>query len=77
MKWRQLMHQGALVGVKAGDEVVSKSEFKKLKEVSRLERLLGRKTAENEVLREAVKIGREKKLISHAPLPGIDDSLFD
>ena len=66
------------MGVKAGDEVVSKSEFKKLeKEVSRLERLLGRKTAENEVLREAVKIGREKKLISHAPLPGIDDSLFD
>ncbi len=72
--WRRLMQQGALVGVKSGDEVVTKAEFKQLqKEKRQLERLLGRKTLECEVLREAVKIGREKKLISHAPLPGIDD----
>ncbi len=31
-----------------------------------MERLLGRKTAENEVLKEAVTIAREKKLISES-----------
>jgi transposase len=34
--------------------------------------VLGRKTVENEILREAVEIAREKKLISRQPLPGVE-----
>ncbi len=41
--------------------------------IRRLERILGQKTEEVETLKEAVKIGREKKLISRSPLPGVED----
>jgi transposase len=37
-----------------------------------LERVLGRKTEANEILKEAVQIGREKKLISPLPLRGVE-----
>jgi transposase len=37
-----------------------------------LERLLGRKTEENEILKEAVVLARKKKLISQKPLEGIE-----
>ncbi|MDY8229392.1 hypothetical protein UXF57_24510, partial [Escherichia coli] len=37
-----------------------------------LQRLLGKKTMENELLKEAVEYGRAKKWIAHAPLlPGV------
>ena len=42
------------------------------KKVHQLERILGRKTMEVEILKEAVRIGREKKLISRKPLIGIE-----
>jgi transposase len=72
--WRRLMEQGALEGISCGEEVVGKSHVKELeKRIRYLERLLGRKTEEVEILKEAVKIGREKKLISRAPLPGLED----
>lgn len=78
VKWRKQMQTGALMGVKSGESVVPISEMKKLKQkVNELERILGRKTAENEVLREAVALGREKKLISRQPLPGIEDLDLD
>jgi transposase len=35
--------------------------------------VLGQKTMDIEILREAVKIGREKKLISRQPLRGLED----
>ena len=77
VKWRKQMQTGALMGVKSG-EAVPLIELKKLKNrINELERILGRKTAENEVLREAVKIGREKKLISRQPLPGVEDMDLD
>ena len=41
--------------------------------IKELERILGKKTMENEILREAVKLGREKKLISRQPLPNLED----
>ena len=41
--------------------------------IRRLERLLGMKTEEVEILKEAVRIGREKKLISRSPLRGLKD----
>ena len=68
------MAQGGKVAVAADDEVVSKAEVKALKRrIAQLERVLGNKTLEVEILKEAVRIGREKKLISLAPLSGVED----
>ena len=67
--WRRLMHEGALSAVKAGESVVPVSEAKELRNrIRELERLLGRKTMEVEILKDAVRIAREKKLISRVPL---------
>jgi transposase len=71
--WRRLMEEGALEGIRSGEGVISKSEVKDLqRRVRDLERLLGKKTLENEILKEAVKYAREKKLISRQPLPGVE-----
>ena len=44
------------------------------KQIRELQRLLGKKTMEAEILKEAVEFGRAKKWISHAPsLPGNDE----
>lgn len=73
-QWRRSMEDGALVGVDCEDEVVSKKEIKALKaRIRELEGALGRKTLDNDILKEAVKLGREKKLISRQPLVGLDD----
>jgi transposase len=72
--WRKHMEQGSIEGIKAEEEVVALSKFKAaLERIRNLERTLGRKTEEVEILKEAVRIGREKKLISHKPLRGLDD----
>ena len=68
------MEDGAMTGVGSEQRVVPESELKKAQErIRRLERLLGMKTEEVEVLKEAVRIGREKKLISRSPLRGEED----
>ena len=78
IKWRKRAMEGSLMSVKDNAPAVSANEVKRLKkEVAQLQRLLGKKSLENEILREAVAIGREKKLISLQPLPGIDDTAFD
>ena len=70
------MSDGGKVAIQADDQVVSAAEAKALKKRIRdLERLLGRKTMEVEILKEAIDIAREKKLISRSPLPFEDDSL--
>ena len=75
-RWRKLMSDGGKVAVQADDQVVSASESKALKKRIRdLERILGKKTMEVEILKEALDIAREKKLISRMPLPFEDDSL--
>jgi len=72
--WRRRMEDGALTGVGSEERVVAESELKKaLDRIKRLEQLLGQKTEEVECLKEAVRIGREKKLISRQPLPGVED----
>jgi len=72
--WRRRMEDGALEGVGSEERVVAESELKKaLERIKRLERLLGQKTEEVECLKEAVRIGREKKLISLKPLQGVED----
>ena len=73
-QWRKSMEDGALVGVGCEDEVVSKKEIQKLKaRIRELESALGRKTLDNDILKEAIKLGREKKLISRQPLLGLED----
>lgn len=73
-QWRKWYQQGGIAGVMSNDRVVPASEYKQLNvRLKRLERLLGQKTEEIEILKEAVRIGREKKLISRQPLRGIED----
>lgn len=68
------MEDGALEGVGSEERVVAESELKKaLDRIKRLERQLGQETEEVECLKEAVRIGREKKLISRQPLLGVED----
>ena len=69
-RWRRLMDEGSLAGLEAGESVVAQSELKQLQaQVRELERLLGRKTLENEILRDAVRLAREKKLLLRSPSP--------
>jgi len=72
--WRRCMENGALTGIKANEEVVPISEYKVMqKRVRELERALGRASLDVEILKEAVRIGRKKKLISQQPLEGMED----
>ncbi len=72
-QWRRIMESGALNAVGSGEEVVALSEFKTVeKRVRELERMLGRATLENQILRDAVKLAQKKKLISRQPLPGVE-----
>ncbi len=74
-KWHRLMHEGALSAIKAGEPVVPASEAKELRSrIRELERVLGRKTMEVEILKDAIRIAREKKLISRVPLLEKDDT---
>ena len=60
--WRRLMAQGALTAAGAGEEVVPASEYRALQaQVSELQRLLGKKTMEAEILKEALDVAAPKK----------------
>ena len=73
--WRRRMTEGGKEAVRADDEVVASAEVRALqKRIRELERVLGRKTLENEILREAIKVAHEKKLISRLPLLPDEDS---
>lgn len=64
-RWRRLMTEGGQEAVRADDEVVPASDVRRLEErVRELERLLGRKTLEVEILKEALDLARTKKAIS-------------
>ena len=64
-----------LYGVSCQDTVIPETEHKQtLERIKRLERLLGQKTEEVEILKEAIKISREKKLIWRNPWPAAGDS---
>jgi transposase len=68
------MESGALAGLDFEEELFPKRKVKDLvNRVRELERLLGKKTLEIEILREAVHVAREKKLISRQPLPSLED----
>ncbi|AKJ67992.1 transposase [Pandoraea thiooxydans] len=71
--WRKLEREGALVAVHAGESVVPASELAAARaQIAQLQRMLGKKTMEAEILREAVEIAREKKWIARSPLSDKD-----
>lgn len=73
-RWRRLLNEGGAVAVDSDEPVIGNSEVKKLEDrVRELERILGRKTLENEILREALSKAQSKKPISRPillPKPG-------
>lgn len=77
INWRKRANTGSLMSVKNDESLVPASELKKLKKEMRdLERMLGKKTMQVEILRDVIELAREKKLISQQPLPGEDDTAF-
>jgi transposase len=73
--WRRRMSEGGKEAIRADDVVVAKAEVLALeKRVRELERVLGKKTLENEILREAVKVAHEKKWIARLPSLPDEDS---
>jgi transposase len=72
--WRKLERIGALTAVEAGETVVPAAELESARrQIRELQRLLGKKTLEVEILREAVEVARERKWIARSPLlPGDD-----
>ena len=68
--WRRLYAEGALSAIGAGEEVVAASEYRALQhQVRELQRLLGKKTLENEILREALDLVQPKKRLLRSPSP--------
>ena len=72
--WRKLYQDGSLSAVSAGEAVVPASELAEAaKQIRELQRLLGKKTMEVEILKEAVEIAQSRKWIARAPLLPRDD----
>ncbi len=68
--WRRRMAEGGLEAVRADEDVVPASRVRELEaKVRALERLLGRKTMEAEILREALDQTRPKKVALRLPSP--------
>ena len=60
-RWRRLIHEGALQAVRSEEPVVPLSEVRNLqRQIRELQRLLGKKTMDVEILRDALEIAREK-----------------
>ncbi|WP_174220257.1 IS3 family transposase [Escherichia coli] len=63
--WRKQYQEGSLTAVAAGEQIVPASELAAaIKQIKELQHLLGKKTMENELLKEAVEYGRGKKVDS-------------
>ena len=62
--WRRLVAQGGLTAAGAGEAVVPASEYRALQgQIRELQRLLGKKTLEVEILKEAIEHTGAKKLL--------------
>ena len=77
--WRRLAEQGALAATQAEEEVVPASAFRAQQEqIRELQRLLGKKTLETEILKEALEVATDSKNVRcgccrcHGTIP--DDS---
>ena len=70
-RWRRLMLDGGAVAVSEDDDVTSNRTVRQMEDrIRELERHLGRKTLEAEILREALDKSRSKKptLLARSPL---------
>lgn len=70
--WRKLAAQGAFTATAAEEDVVPASEYRALQnQVKELQRLLGKKTMEGEILKEALEIasGSKKHLLRSLSWP--------
>ena len=66
-RWRRLMMEGGAVAVSGDDDVTSNRAVRQMEDRIRdLERQLGRKTLEVEILKEALDKSRSKKPTWHA-----------
>ena len=64
-QWKRIMDDASDEGLAANEKVVPLSELRKAEQrIKELEQALGRKTLENEILTEAVRLTREKKRTS-------------
>ncbi|MBX4899732.1 MULTISPECIES: IS3 family transposase [Rhizobium] len=69
-RWRRLLSEGGAVAVDSDEPVIGDSEVKKLEDrVRKLERILGRKTLENEILGEALKTDIAGDLVAEGRFP--------
>lgn len=60
--WRKLASQGALTATGAEEEVVPASDYRHLQnQIRELQRLLGKKTLEAEILKEALELAGDSK----------------
>ena len=74
--WRRLANQGALTATQAEEDVVPASAYKALSDqVRELQRLLGKKSMEAEILKEALEVatGSKKRLLRSLSLPNPRD----
>lgn len=70
--WRRLASQGALTATQAEEEVVPASDYRALQsQIRELHRLLGKKTLEAEILKEALEVsaGSKKHLLRSLSWP--------
>lgn len=70
--WRRLVSQGALTATQSEEAVVPASEYRSLQsQVRELQRLLGKKTLEAEILKEALEVaaGSKKHLLRSLSWP--------
>ncbi len=64
-KWKKQYQEGSLTAVAAGEDVVPASELAAaIKQINQLQRLLGKKTMEVEILKEAVEYAQSRKWIA-------------
>jgi transposase len=72
--WRRLYLDSARSTIRGGEDPVPASEYRALQQlVDELQRLLGKKTVENAILREALDLMQEKELQSRSPSRPPDD----
>jgi transposase len=72
-QWRRRMSEGGQVAIRADEEVAPLSRVRELENrVRELDRLLGRKSMESEILREALEAVGPKEQAWHLPSPPRD-----
>ena len=72
-KWKKQYLEGTLNAVAAGEDVVPASELSAaLKQINQVQRLLGKKTMEVEIPREAVEYAQSRKWIMYVSLLSSD-----